>query len=89
MHAGRKAAHQVDATIADFCFVERLRHRYRRELSRIEFAAGIFNARDQHCAIALQLDCYLHAIAFCATVHNDVRDSFLKAKLNRERGVGG
>jgi hypothetical protein len=88
MHATCKAAHQVDAIIADVCVLERLGHRQRRELRRIEFAAGILNARDQRCAIALQFDCYLHAIVFCATVHNDVRDGFLKAKLNRERGVG-
>src|SRR5262245_11157489 len=47
-----------------------------------------FNARDQRSAIALQLDCYFQAIVFCATVHNDVGDSFLKAKLNREQGIG-
>ncbi len=58
-------------------------------LGRIEFPAGILNADDQRSAIALQLNCYLRAVVFsAAAVHNDVGDSFLKAKLNCERGVG-
>jgi hypothetical protein len=58
MHATRKAAHQVDATIADFRLLERLCHRSKRELGRIEFPARILNASHQRSAIPLQLDCY-------------------------------
>ena len=35
----RKAAHEVDATIADFRLLERLCHRWGWELGRIEFPA--------------------------------------------------
>src|SRR5262245_3820686 len=84
MHATRKAAHQVDATIADFRLLERLCHRSERELGRIESLARILNASHQRSAIALQLARYLQAIVFWTTVHDDVGDGFLKAKLNRE-----
>src|SRR4029077_8386333 len=89
MHAHRKAAYQVDAIISDFRLLERLCHRWGRELCRIEFPAAILNAGDQRSCIALQLDRNPQAVVLCAAaVHNDVGDSFLKAKLNCERGVG-
>ena len=47
MHVTRKAMHQVDSEIADFRLLERLCHRWRRELGRIEFPAAILNAGDQ------------------------------------------
>ena len=88
MHVTRKAMHQVDSEIADFRLLERLCHRWGRELGRIEFPAAILNAGDQRSCIALQLDRNPQAVVLCAAaVHNDVGDSFLKTKLNCERGV--
>src|SRR4029077_4748801 len=55
-HVTRKAMHQVDSEIADFRLLERLCHRWGRELGRIEFPAAILNAGDQRSCIALQLD---------------------------------
>jgi hypothetical protein len=63
MHATRKAAHQVDATIADFRLLERLCHRSERELGRIEFPTRILNAsasraqRISFIRLPLALDC--------------------------------
>src|SRR5258708_40161536 len=85
----RKAWDQVDAELADFRRLERLCDRWGRELGRIEFPAAILNAGDQRSCIALQLDRNPQAVVLCAAaVHNDVGDSFLKAKLNCKRGVG-
>src|SRR4029453_16865737 len=87
-HVTCKATHQVNSEIADFRLLERLCHRWGRELGRIEFRAAILNACDQRSSIALQRDCYLQAVVFCgAAVENDGGDSFLKARLNCERGV--
>src|SRR6478672_6955657 len=89
MHVTGKAMHQVDSEIADFRLLERLCHRWGRELGRIKFPAAILNAGDQRSCIALQLDRNPQAVVLCAAaVTNDVGDSFLKAKLNCERGVG-
>ena len=56
MHAGGKAAHQMDTEIADVCFRERSRNGRPQNLGRIECAPIILDPRDQKFAPALNLD---------------------------------
>jgi hypothetical protein len=87
MHAIRKATHQVDAEIAYFRLLERLCHRWGRELGGSN-SLPLSSMRATSVPPLRSNAIAIWAVVFCAAaVHNDVGDSFLKAKLNCERGV--
>jgi hypothetical protein len=60
------AAHQMDANTANFGLSKRGHQSRRRNLGRIEWAAGILDAGDHRSAIPFQLDCNLHVIILAA-----------------------
>jgi hypothetical protein len=62
MHAARKAAHQMDTEIADFCLRERSRSGRPRNLGRIECAPIVLDPSNQSLVPALNLDDNLQTI---------------------------
>src|SRR5437016_2672069 len=77
IHAARKAAHQVDAEVADLRLLERGRRRWRWRAGGVELPAVILDAGDERCAVPLELDCDFERTVLRAAVHDDVRDGLL------------
>src|SRR5262245_16194367 len=80
-HAAGKAAHQVDAEVADLGLLQRGRRHRRWKSGRVESLAGVLDLRAQRVALLLELDRDLGALLFGSAMHDDIGNRLLQAQL--------
>src|SRR6266568_5477533 len=84
IHAGREAAHEMNAKLPHLRLLERTRRDRGRRPGRIELPAVVLDSGDQVFTVALELDGDFERIVPCGPIHDDVGDRLFEAELDGE-----